>query len=101
MLVSPDKVDQLVKFVRESLLAPLRAQPGFCCALMSANRESGRTLALEAVTTFVVVKGSLDIALTWHVFQRADHNRSRRRSGGGLTNTLFRAEVRPRLRDDC
>ena len=45
MRVSPDQVDQLVKFVRESLLAPLRAQPGFCGALMSANRESGRTLA--------------------------------------------------------
>jgi len=45
MRVSPDQVDQLVKFVRESLLAPLRAQAGFCGALMSANRESGRTLA--------------------------------------------------------
>jgi hypothetical protein len=41
MRVSP-KIDPLVKFVRESVLPPVRAQPGFCGTVMRLEANSRR-----------------------------------------------------------
>jgi heme-degrading monooxygenase HmoA len=45
--VPPDKIDDLVRFVREQALPTLQAQQGFRAALTAVNRTSGRSISVS------------------------------------------------------
>ena len=55
--VTPEDIDRLVTFMRESALPQLLAQPGFRGALLSANRETGRALTNTIWETAASMEG--------------------------------------------
>jgi heme-degrading monooxygenase HmoA len=56
--VPPDKIDDMVRFVREQAVPVLKAQPGFRAALTSVNRTTGRAISASVWDTAANLEAS-------------------------------------------